>query len=215
MRIYLVRHGETTANLDKAVYINTADHAVELSPLGHKQAKIAGAQLANIMSNPENSFSKVRVWSSPYERTRQTAKEIMNELSYVGVDYDYREHINLCEQQYGLFDGIPDNKLSEFYPDEAAHYDKCERHNGKFWARMPLGESRFDVAVRVHQAFGSWHRDAERHGIRDLIVVTHGVTLRAIVMQWMHLTPEWFEAEKNPSNCAIRLLYDNKDFGYI
>jgi broad specificity phosphatase PhoE len=215
MRIYLVRHGETTANLDKAVYIDTADHAVELSPLGHEQASNAGKRLAIKMAQPMNSFKKVRVWSSPYKRTRQTASGIMFELTKLGVEHDYREHINLCEQQYGLFDGIPDEDLHKHFPAEAAHYAKCEAHEGKFWARMPLGESRFDVAVRVHQAFGTWHRDAERHGITDLIVVTHGVTLRAIVMQWLHLTPEWFEAEKNPANCAIRLLYDGHDYGYI
>jgi 2,3-bisphosphoglycerate-dependent phosphoglycerate mutase len=212
MRLYLVRHGETTANIDKAVYLETADHAVPLSENGHMQAKEAGKKLA---AHFANSTSPTRVWASPYKRTRQTAQEIMSELRLAGVNFDYREHINLCEQQYGLFDGIPDEDLHKHYPAEAAHYDKCERHEGKFWARMPLGESRFDVAVRVHQAFGTWIRDAERHGITDLIVVTHGVTLRAIVMQWLHLTPEWFEAEKNPANCAIRLIQENKDFGYI
>ena len=211
MRLYLVRHGETTANLDKAVYLDTADHAVPLSNLGHEQARDAGVKLAERLK----SAHKVRVWSSPYLRTRQTANEIRSRLDDAGIKHDYREHINLCEQQYGLFDGIPDEELHLRYPNEAAHYNKCERHEGKFWARMPLGESRFDVAVRVHQAFGTWIRDAEKHGITDLIVVTHGVTLRAIVMQWLHLTPEWFEAEKNPSNCAIRLIHDNKDFGYI
>ncbi len=215
MRIYLVRHGETTANVDKSVYFETADHAVPLSENGKKQASAAGYRLAATMANPANDFGKVRVWASPYKRTRQTAELIMQKLALVNVDHDYQEHINLCEQQYGLFDGIPDDELHLHYPKEWAHYDKCEKHEGKFWARMPLGESRFDVAVRVHQAFGTWIRDAEKHGITDLIVVTHGVTLRAIVMQWLHLTPEWFEAEKNPSNCAIRLIHDNKDFGYI
>lgn len=215
MRIYLVRHGETTANLDKTVYLETADHAVPLSDLGHEQAKAVGLRLATTMAEPNNSYDKVRVWASPYNRTRQTASNIMDELRKQNINFDYREHINLCEQQYGLFDGIPDEELHLHYPKEHAHYAKCERHEGKFWARMPLGESRFDVAVRVHQAFGTWQRDAEKHGIRDLIVVTHGVTLRAIVMQWMHFTPEWFEAEKNPANCAVRLLHDTKDFGYI
>ena len=62
-------------------------------------------------------------------------------------------------------------------------------------SRMPLGESRFDVAKRVHDAFGTFHRDAgngscilhlsfgyltvaEQYSIEDLIIVTHGVTLR-------------------------------------
>ena len=80
---------------------------------------------------------------------------------------------------------------------------------------MPLGESRFDVANRVHESFGTFHRDNERHNIDTLIVVCHGVTLRAFVMQWLHLTPEWFDDEPNPGNCDIRLIKDGKDEGYI
>ena len=34
-------------------------------------------------------------------------------------------------------------------------------------------------------------------------------------MMWCHLTPEWFEEERNPKNCAIRLLDGHEDKGYI
>ena len=80
---------------------------------------------------------------------------------------------------------------------------------------MPLGESRFDVAVRVHQFFGTIQRDKEKHGIKNIIVVCHGVTLRAFVMMWCHFTPEWFEDEPNPPNGAIRLIQGDNDMGYI
>jgi 2,3-bisphosphoglycerate-dependent phosphoglycerate mutase len=214
MQLILVRHGETTANLDKKVYLETADHAVPLSPEGHRQALATGDRISEHLMSQTLS-GPVRVWSSPYYRTRQTAQHIRERLGFNQINHDYCEHINLCEQQYGLFDGIPDEELHLHYPAEAAHYTKCEKHEGKFWARMPLGESRFDVAVRVHQAFGTWHRDAQRHGIENLVVVCHGVTLRAIVMQWLHLTPEWFEAEKNPANGSIRIINDNTDLGYL
>jgi len=42
------------------------------------------------------------------------------------------------------------------------NYKKCEDVEGKFWARMPLGESRFDVALRVHQFFGTLHRELDK-----------------------------------------------------
>ena len=129
--------------------------------------------------------------------------------------YDRRENIALCEQQFGLFDGIPDEDLPKRYPDEHAHYKKQEDFEGRFWARMPMGESRWDVALRVHQAFGTWHRDAERHNINNIIVVTHGVTARCIVMRWLHLSFDWIENERNPKNCSIRLIEHNEDKGYI
>ena len=52
-------------------------------------------------------------------------------------------------------------------------------------------------------------------GIHDIVVICHGVTLRAFVMMWCHLSPEWFEAEPNPGNCAVRLIEGGRDHGYL
>jgi len=80
---------------------------------------------------------------------------------------------------------------------------------------MPLGESRFDVCKRIYDSFDYLHRDNEKHNIEDVIIVTHGITFRAFVMMWLNLTPEWFEKEPNPDNCAVRFLEDQEDRGYI
>jgi hypothetical protein len=34
-------------------------------------------------------------------------------------------------------------------------------------------------------------------------------------MMWCHRSPEWFEKEGNPKNCAIRLITGQEDLGYI
>lgn len=210
--IFLVRHGESLANKDISVYKETADHAVPLSAHGHEQAKAAGEALRHLLR--EHADVPTRLWTSPYKRTRQTADGIEHGLAGLAfAKFDRREHINLCEQQFGLFDGIPDAELPIRFPLEHAHHALAEAHEGRFWARLPMGESRFDVAVRVHQAFGTFHRDAQRHGIRNLIVVCHGVTLRAFVMQWLHLPYEWFDQQKNPGNCDIFHLDAVRDKG--
>jgi 2,3-bisphosphoglycerate-dependent phosphoglycerate mutase len=213
--IYLVRHGQSLSNIDKAIHASKPDHAIPLSELGMQQATAAGEALRRILANEKDS--RVRIWTSPYTRTRQTSDGIQAQLAPEFPNLDRREHIMLCEQQFGLFDGVPDEELATRFPLEHAHYSLAERFEGKFWARMPMGESRFDVALRVHQAFGTFHRDAERHGIENIIVVCHGVTLRAFVQQWRHLPYEWFEAEKNPGNCDIYHLGEDEslDRGYI
>jgi len=214
MRILLVRHGESLGNIDPSVHATTADHAVPLSDRGRDQAREAGRQIAaHYAANEEPDHLHVRLWVSPYERARQTADAIQETAG--ACITDRIEHILLCEQQFGLFDGIPDDELPERFPREFAYYDMQCRFGGKFWARMPQGESRFDVAKRIHQAFGTFHRDAEHHGIHDIIVICHGVTLRAFVMMWCHLSPEWFEAEPNPQNCAIRVIDAGVDRGYL
>jgi 2,3-bisphosphoglycerate-dependent phosphoglycerate mutase len=216
MRVVLVRHGESQGNVDALVHARMADHAIPLSNRGEQQAREAGRHLDAYYRTVFGDSSKrphIRLWSSPYKRTRQTAQCILAEAG--AWITDEREHILLCEQQFGLFDGVPDEELALRFPAESAHYNKCCQFEGKFWARMPLGESRFDVAQRVHQTFATFHRDATDHDICDLVVICHGVTLRAFVMMWCHLTPEWFEAERNPHNCAIRVLEDGADKGYV
>jgi 2,3-bisphosphoglycerate-dependent phosphoglycerate mutase len=213
--IYLVRHGQSMANVDKVVHADKPDHAIPLSALGEQQATAAGAALRDIIQGDENT--RVRIWTSPYKRTRDTADRLQAELTSRFKNMDRREHIMLCEQQFGLFDGIPDEDLPKRFPLEHAHYALAEKYEGRFWARMPMGESRFDVAVRVHQAFGTFHRDADRHGIENVVVVCHGVTLRAFVMQWRHYPYEWFETQPNPGNCDIYHLgsVEEEDQGYV
>jgi broad specificity phosphatase PhoE len=218
MRILLVRHGESLGNVDPLVHATTADHAVPLSERGHDQARKAGTYVADYLDRHVDrrvgaERPHIRLWVSPYHRTRQTA-DAMVETSRGWVT-DRVEHILLCEQQFGLFDGVPEAELLVRFPREFAYYDMQCRFGGKFWARMPQGESRFDVAKRIHQAFGTFHRDAAEHGIHDIVVICHGVTLRAFVMMWCHLSPEWLEAEANPHNCAIRLIENGIDRGYV
>lgn len=213
-RILLVRHAESIANVDKSELTRTADHAIDISERGIEQAREAGRQIKKFYESldlPEQPH--VRLWVSPYKRARETAKYIQEEAG--STITDVREHIFLGEQQFGLFEGVPINEIEKMYALEYQHFQKCISFGGRFWARMPLGESRFDVARRVHDSFGTFQRDADNYSIEDLVIVTHGVTLRAFVMMWLHLTPEWFEAEPNPHNCAIRFIDGTRDMSYI
>ncbi len=216
-RILLVRHGQSAVNVDSCLTQEVADHAVPLTDEGIRQARRAGLFVRRFFreafAEDGDGTGHVRLWQSPYRRARQTADMIARMAG--DVITDRREHINLVEQQFGLFDGVPDEELPERFPEEFAHYRKCEAHSGRFWARMPLGESRFDVAIRVRQFFPTLHQDQEDHDISNLVIVTHGVTARAFMMQWLHLSPEWFEAEPNFGNCFIRYIASDEDRGYV
>ena len=96
-----------------------------------------------------------------------------------------------------------------------AYYEKCKKFEGKLWPKMPLGESRFDVCQRVHQSFGTFHRDNDKHGVDHIIVVAHGTVNRAFVQMWLHKPAEWMHKEPNPKNCSVRAIYGSQDMGYI
>lgn len=227
MRIYLVRHGESDGNVGRDVHIDMPDSAIKLTTRGVAQAALAGVWLGHELPHRRwwhritGRDPRARIWTSPYERTRQTAYHIHAAIDGMtggdadSVIRDIREHVLLSEQQFGLFDGLSDEQLRHRFPDEHMHYDKHERAGSRFWARMPLGESRFDVAARVHQSFGTLQRDADRHGIDTVVVVCHGVTMRAFVMMWCHRSPEWFDETPNPPNGAVWLIDGHRSKGLV
>jgi len=154
---------------------------------------------------------KCRIWTSTYKRARQTAELIKEEAG----DWvtDIKESMFLVEQQFGLFEGVDwaNGSVDEIFPQELAHYNKCATFGGRFWARVPMGESRFDVCRRVYHTLQPIRDD----GIEHVIIVSHGVTLRAFVMCYFNKTPEWFEEEPNPSNCSIKLISKSNEEKYI
>ncbi len=187
-----------------------------------------------------NHLQKIRLWNAPYARTRQTRDGILetcvvpekcivrNEdpelIDLIQNNYlkegetffeSHREHLLLHEQQFGLFDGLSDNERRETFPEMQAYYEKCKQYEGKLWPIMPLGESRIQVCSRVHQTFGTFHRDHDKHGISTIVVVGHGTTNRAFVQMWLHREWEWMHNEPNPNNCSIRLIESGDDCGYI
>lgn len=239
LRVLLVRHGESRANTDWKENRRVADHAIGLTDRGVEQAKEAGKFLAQwfrkkIAGAPIEGriiVPQIRMWYSPYVRARQTADQIWESCTLdlpahgrgprgtrkAGDSWfiDKREKLHLHEQQFGLFDGLSDDERAEVYPDMQAYYEKCKEHEGKMWPQMPMGESRVQVCLRVHQAFGSFHRDHDKHGIGTIVVVAHGTVNRAFVQMWCHKPWEWMHEEPNPANCSIRLLEHGEDKGYI
>ncbi|MDB4278113.1 histidine phosphatase family protein [Deltaproteobacteria bacterium] len=220
MRIFLVRHGESEGNVDKTAYQTIADHAIQLTDKGREQAREAGAALKNYLvtdgyEGPGAPTPTFRVWVSPYTRARQTADEFIEALSSIYV-HDRHEHLLLAEQQFGaLNDHAGEGEVPEHIGHIKRDFKRAKSHGGRIFARPWGGESRFDVCVRVHQAFGTFIRDKDRHNIEDLIIVAHGTTLRAFTMMWLNKPYEWFEAERNPPNGSIRLIVDDEDRGYI
>jgi 2,3-bisphosphoglycerate-dependent phosphoglycerate mutase len=200
-----------------------ADHAIPLSSEGEKQAIDAGEEIARHFRRayglPDSPSSQppeghyCRIWTSPYLRARQTSELIKAHSQ--GFVTDIRENILLVEQQFGLFEGADwySGSLDDAFPRELEFYQKAAAFGGRFWAQVPLGESRFQVCQRVYLSFGTLHRDARRHGINNVIIVSHGVTLRSFMQMWLHLTPEWFEEEPNPPNASIRVIDDCVDKG--
>ena len=211
MKIFLIRHGETTANIGDNYISRVPDHLVPLTDNGISQANSAGKWLAEYCVKNNINLENARIWRSPYQRTRQTSDEFNKHLRIGSI----REDITLIEQQYGLFDAVPYESWEDVFPAAYKENQRLWNGQGKFFNRLPSGESPFDVAIRVHQFFGTIYRDYEKNNTTPLFIFTHGTTLRCFLLRWFHHTPEWYESEENPKNCAIRLIDEGRDAGYI
>ncbi len=189
-RIILVRHGKSEGNADRMVYETIPDYALNLTPLGIQQAREAGSEITQIIGD-----ESLRVYCSPYYRTRQTCQYILESVA-PQVDA-VLEDPRLREQDWGHQRPLDD--IDEIIKSRDAF--------STFYFRIPDGESGADVYDRMSTFFESLHRDFIANDFpQNALIVTHGMTLRLFLMRWFHWRVEDFEKVHNPQNCQVVVL---------
>jgi broad specificity phosphatase PhoE len=236
--ILLVRHGESEGNADHTLYREKPDNLVRLTATGLEQARTAGVRIEAILQTYDekrrqqqqqlsSSSSSSSIWSSifffwcrrptvttaapppmrvhlivsPFERTVQTAMAMRQSFDHRIVRTDLQPRIR--EQEFG---NLQKN-------DDFVQFRAEQKKVGRFWYRFPTGESGADVHDRVK----SWWCDSvlnvnEREGhdrVDALVIVTHGLTMRFVLMGLYDWSPNTFHSVWNASNCDVYVL--NKD----
>mmetsp|Transcript_21154 Transcript_21154/g.39765 ORF Transcript_21154/g.39765 Transcript_21154/m.39765 type:complete len:337 (-) Transcript_21154:65-1075(-) len=195
LRVILVRHGQSEGNIDKTLFRTKGDNLMELTELGSKQAVAVGKRVKQVVHD-----EKVFFYVSPFQRTLQTARNMIfsafDSQQVVDVSVDPR----IREQEFGNLQGDDFIGLRE-------ESTKIRR----FWYRFPTGESGADVYDRTKQWWDSMmsRHLLENSGASSIIVVTHGLTMRLILMQLFHWSPNTFHTVWNPDNCAMYVLKKN------
>ncbi len=198
MKVLLIRHGESIQNTKENFELRLPDHSVYLTAKGKEEADKAGKFLKEYCKSNNIDLDNSILWLSPFKRTRQT-KDIIN--SHLNISRVI-EDTSIVEQSYGVCSLFDKDEMRKQYPYEFKLRDACYENEGKFYAKYPLGESPFDVAMRTKFFIEELYRE----GDKTHFVISHGVAIRTIVMNLMHYTVEWYNKEINPSNCSIRLI---------
>lgn len=194
-RIILIRHGESEGNADHTLYRDKADNLIELTQKGMSQAEAVGRRLKKLLGD-DKCFLVV----SPFERTLQTARKLREGI----VDNVVHTHIEprVREQEFGNLQG-----------EEFAHFRAEQKRVGRFFYRFPTGESGADVHGRVCSWWEGWVKHLNlRPGcepVDTLIVVTHGLTMRLVLMQLFGWSPNTFSTVWNADNCSMYVLKRN------
>jgi len=197
-KIILIRHGESEGNLDNSLYENTPDYALKLTQNGISQARLAGTEIKLLIGD-----KSAYVYLSPFFRTRETYKNI-HESIYDNV-IKAVEDPRIREQDWGHLR----------HPDENKGIMKARDEFSTFYFRIPDGESGADVYDRVTTFLDTLHRDFEKPNYpENVLIVSHGLTIRLFLMRWFHWSVEEFERLHNPKNCQIIILEKQVDNHY-
>ncbi len=208
--IDIVRHGLSMSNIDNKLHDTIPDWKMELSTMGEAQSYVCANKIIN--KYRLNAYSTYGVYVSPYTRTRQTWAAMKTRFDranpmFAKVQFAI-EDPRLREQEWGNLDAYRD----------ADKIEKAREEFGPFYYRMLNGESGADVYDRCTMFLDTLYRDFERDDYpNNVIVVTHGFTMRCLVMRWLHASVEEFHSWKNPNNCdTISLMrYDEKHYCLI
>jgi broad specificity phosphatase PhoE len=202
-RLILVRHGESAGNTDKDLYALIPDHALELTAKGRSQAQQAGSSIAELIQPEPGVATSVRFYVSTHKRTQQTYEEIAavvrkrDGINWQPTYFDPR----LREQDWGHLRTA----------DATAKLEEERDRYGSFHYRFPNGDSCADVYDRISLVLDTMHRDWEVCVPDNVVVVTHGMTMRVFLMRWFKWKTEDFELLRNPPNCGIMVLLQRPD----
>lgn len=148
--IYLTRHGESIYNLEGRIGGDS-----ELSPRGWEYSRALAKYIH------EQQIPQLRVWTSNYKRTIQTAH---------GIEAPLEQWKALNEIDAGICEEMTYDEIKDKYPEEFA-----ARNQDKFHYRYPKGESYEDLVARLEPVIMELERQ------QNVLVIGHQAVLRCLL----------------------------------
>ena len=206
--IYVVRHGETDANVKEKV--NDKNVITPLNDLGKAQATKTGKYLKKFRCK-----NGCKIYASPSIRTKETAELIAKQLKVKNITYDDR----LIEIDQGLFSGsTPGDKINKKFHKIVSKMakDPIEKELEfldvyKILEKDFGRESQININKRVKEFFDSLPNE-------DVIVVTHGGIIQTTLIVIFGILPagQVNGDLSNGKNCTITaILNENSKYTLV
>ena len=190
--IYIVRHGESIANLQH----RAAGHTdTPLSELGIKQAEVTAEALADIHFD--------RIYSSDLSRAYDTA---IPHAKKRGLTVEKR--VGLREIFLGEWEYLSVDEIVEKYGEEA-YYGGWRENFGTYV--IPGGEGAVKCGKRIYAEI---EKICTEHEGERILIVCHGAAIRTFCLEVMGVSPEKYaETLPYPSNASYtKVFYDGERF---
>jgi len=184
-RLFLLRHGETMANIEQRYQGQGESH---LSELGLSEAK----ELSKFLSR--QNFSAV--YSSPLLRSYETAKIIAKPHKL-----DVHKIPGMMERYYGVWENMRFDEIREKYPSV---YNKWLLNPNR--TRIPGAETLEKLQERAIISLGKL---IKKHRGSTFCVIGHGGINRTILFHYMHIDLNNFWRIKQ-DNCCVNIIEMDK-----
>lgn len=183
MKIYIIRHGETTGDLEDRF---GGDYEDYLSPEGEKQA----ARLAKKLQGKNIEM----IFHSPRIRATQTARVVSekNNIPMKKVE-DFRER-----NSYGVLTGMVKDEAKEKYPKEFAKIQKSKLYHDVLDSE--------DYESFKQRVLNVWDQLVSNDKYKTVALISHGGPIGCIFREILKLGE--FE---NLGDCAILEVEKNND----
>lgn len=170
-QLVIFRHGQSIWNLENK-FTGWVD--VDLTPKGIDEAKAAGEKIKD--------FNFDYAYSSDLQRAQKTLSTALEVAKHPPLSPVYDKALN--ERMYGDLQGLDKTETAKKFGEDQV----------KIWRRSfdiapPNGESLKDTAARVLPYFEKEIAPKLKAG-KNVIVVAHGNSLRALIMHLEKMTPE-------------------------
>ncbi|AYZ12061.1 2,3-bisphosphoglycerate-dependent phosphoglycerate mutase [Chryseobacterium arthrosphaerae] len=188
-KLFLVRHGQSLWNLENRF---TGWQDIDITEVGIEEARKAGIAL-----------KKERIdiaFTSALIRAQHTLNLILEETGNTHIPVVTDKALN--ERSYGNLEGLNKAETALKYGDEQVHT----------WRRSydvvpPGGESLKDTYNRVIPYFEAQIVPPLRQG-KNVLVVAHGNSLRALIMYLEHLSPEEILEREIATGVPLTYFFD-------
>jgi broad specificity phosphatase PhoE len=191
-RLYIIRHGETIWNTQKRMQGHLDS---ELTDTGKRQAQLLSRALEDI------EFEAV--YSSSSGRTLQTAQILVGKRSLPIIPMDSLREIDLGKWEGQIFTEVEKN-----YPEQFKNFWELPH------LYIPAGGEEFSDIIK--RAGDTLQALISRHDGKNIMLVTHTVTLKAIrmIVENKELKDLWSGAYIQPTSLSVA-EYDNGQWNAI
>jgi phosphoserine phosphatase len=199
-RVILVRHGESTFNVERRVQ-GHFDQST-LTAAGQTGAHQVGAALSDL------NFDAI--YASPLKRAKETAEIIassLKEAPHLKITDDLKE-VNLA-----LWEGLTFDEVKEQFPEGYGHWQK-QPHLLRMLIPGKDGQTTefFPIIDLFEQAKRFWQTVLPHHEGETILVVAHSGINRALISSAIGLPPDRYQAVQQ-ANCCISVLNFAGQFG--